>query len=167
MKLIKEITEKDIGEDGNINDMYYKIRKAARAVIFNNKDEVAILHVSKHNYHKLPGGGIEKDETVLNALNREILEETGCEANITGSIGVVLEYRNKFEQMQISYCYLGKLVKIMNHPSFTEKELREGFKLKWMSLNDAIQALKNDKPDTYEGKFIYLRDIAFLSAIKI
>lgn len=167
MELIREITDKDIGEKGDMGDVQYKIRKAARAVIFNDRNEIAVLHVTKSNYHKLPGGGIEKDETILNALNREILEETGCEAKIIGDIGIILEYRNRFEQLQISYCYLSKFIRKLGDPYFTKKEINEGFKLKWMNINDALMAIKNDKPETYEGRFIQKRDTAFLSSPKI
>jgi len=165
MELICEITDRDIEEKGDVNDVRYKIRRAVRAILFNDQNEIAIMHVTKYNYHKLPGGGIEKDETRLNALNRELFEETGCEAKITGDIGVILECRNKFEQFQISYCYLAKLVKKINGPSFTDKEMREGFKLEWMKLSDALETIQNDRPDTYEGRFVRQRDIAFLSSL--
>lgn len=163
MEFIKEITDKDIGSTGSINDVRYRVRKAARAMILNEKNEIAVLHVSKNNYHKLPGGGIEKDETILNALNREILEETGCKAKIYGEAGIIIEYRNTLEQIQISYCYLAKVTKRITDPSFTKKELHEGFILKWMKMDEALKSMKKDKPNTYEGKFIQKRDIAFLS----
>lgn len=168
MELLKDIYDSDIDEsrDSANEIVSYKIRKAARAIMFNEKDEIAILHVSKNNHHKLPGGGIEKDETILNALNREILEETGYKAKISGDIGIIIEYRNKFEQIQISYCYLAKITKRIADPSFTKKELREGFILKWMKIDEALKSMKKDKPFTYEGKFIQKRDIAFLTSFK-
>ena len=36
----------------------YPLREAARAVIFDTDDKVGLLYVSKHNYYKLPGGGL-------------------------------------------------------------------------------------------------------------
>lgn len=141
MGLLKEIYESDINTtDGDTRQAaFYKIRKAARAVIFNNNDEIALLFVSKDDYHKLPAGGIESGESIAEALNREILEETGCARQQSrGDIGVILEFRNKFEQLQISYCYSAKLIEIYNKPNFTEKELSQGFELKWIKINDAI-----------------------------
>ncbi len=112
------------------------------------------------------GAELNPEKSIAEALNREILEETGCKAAVTGDVGVILEFRNKFEQLQISYCYSAKLIEIYNKPNFTEKELMQGFELKWVKINNAIDILKSDKPKTYEGKFIQKRDPAFLSNIK-
>ena len=40
------------------------------------------------NIYELPGGGLEKDESLLDALERELLEETNCSINtVIGYIG--------------------------------------------------------------------------------
>ncbi len=124
------------------------------------------MFVSKDNYHKLPGGGIESNDNNKEALNREILEETGCIAKVIGDVGIILEYRNKFKQLQISYCYLAKLKKICDKTSFTKKELAQGFEFKWININKALSILKKDKPTTYEGQFIQKRDVVLLSEAK-
>jgi len=36
----------------------------------------------------------------------------------------------------------------------------------WLSLNDAISKVENDKPEHYEGFFIQKRDIVFLKKAK-
>ena len=64
MELIKEIYEKDIGYNCENTEIAYKIRKASRSIVLNNLHEVALLYVSKNNYHKLPGGGIEVGENI-------------------------------------------------------------------------------------------------------
>ena len=80
MKLLLEISDSDIGVGSPERfDKPYRLRKASRAIIFNDKNEIAIQFASKYNYHKLPGGGLDKGENTPEALRREIKEEVGLE----------------------------------------------------------------------------------------
>ncbi|MBQ7066683.1 MAG: NUDIX domain-containing protein [Lachnospiraceae bacterium] len=36
-----------------------------------------MMHSKKYNYYKLPGGGIEPEETLEDTLIREVREESG------------------------------------------------------------------------------------------
>lgn len=161
MQLIKELYNQDIGEE-NKGDILYKVRKAVRAVVFDQDKKIALFFVSKNNYHKLPGGGIDDGEEIEKTLEREVMEETGCEIDVKAEIGMTVEYRDDFEQIQFSYCFLADMIKDSNQTSFTEKEKNDGFELKWMSLEQAIEQLKNDQPNNYVGKFIRARDLEFL-----
>lgn len=167
MKLLLEIRGTDVGiSESESFTLPYKLRKAARAVLFNDKNEIAILYVSKDGYHKLPGGGFETGEDVATALEREVLEEVGSHINISSEIGLIIEYRNKYETLQISYCYLAKVVGDLVEPAFDEGELADGFQLLWVSINEAISLLMNDDTDVYNGKFIKKRDLAILNEAK-
>jgi hypothetical protein len=55
MELLGEINDKILGIDNPIIEKY-SIKKSARAVLFNDENKVAIMYISKDNYHKLPGG---------------------------------------------------------------------------------------------------------------
>lgn len=60
-------------------DVKYERRTAVRCLILK-EDKICIIHVKKGNYYKLPGGGVEpedSDDTV--SCQREALEESGCE----------------------------------------------------------------------------------------
>lgn len=160
MKLLKEIQDKPISFETNP-----KIRDACRAVIFDNDGRIPLLFVSKFKYHKIPGGGIEKGEDKTQALERELIEEAGSGIEIKGEIGKISEYRSRWNLLQMSYCYVGQ-VTTKGEPNFTEKEKDQGFKLIWLTLNEAITSLKNDKPTNYEGKFIQERDLRFLQEAK-
>lgn len=156
MQLLMEINKKDSG-----NKKITKTRNAVRVVLFDKKKQMPLLFVSKRNYHKLPGGGIDKSESKIEALNRELMEEVGAKIKITGEVGKIIEYKTQLNVKQISHCYMGKIL-AKGEPSFTEKELREGFQVQWVTIEQAISKIKKDKTENYEGKFIQKRDIEFL-----
>ncbi len=158
MKLLKYISDKP-------RPKIAETRSASRAVLFDENGLVPILFVSNFNYHKIPDGGTEKGETKMKGLIREIKEETGCEVKIRGEIGKVIEYRSKWNILQTSYGYIGDIIK-KGEPSFTEDEIREGFKLVWLKLEEAVSQLRKDKPMDYQGKFIQERDLSFLEEVK-
>ena len=157
MKLLKEIKDKGWPKD----ESTLEIREASRAVLFDSDGLIPLLFVSKYNYHKLPGGGIDDGENKVQALAREVLEEVGSEIEVSGEIGKVIEFRSKWNLKQISYCYIGKIIS-KGAPNFTGKELSQGFKVVWLPLDEAISKVENDRPTNYVGSFIQKRDIVFL-----
>jgi 8-oxo-dGTP diphosphatase len=168
MKRILTIHEQDIVPEAPVIDTRnFRKREAARAVVSDNAGKIALLRVGLYNYHKLPGGGIDEGEDVPTALERELLEEIGCKAEVTGEVGEIIEYRNQFELEQISYCFVATQIGEKGEPDFTEKELREQFSVVWTdNIDSAIALLEQDKPTNYEGRFIQKRDLALLKAAK-
>ena len=157
MELLGEIKDKEWPAD----ESTLETREASRAVLFDENGLVPLLFVSKHGYHKLPGGGIGGGEDKKGALVREVLEEVGSKIEIDGEVGKIAEFRSKWNLKQISYCYIGRIVS-KGKPNFTEKELIQGFKLVWLPLDEAISKVENDKPANYTGSFIRKRDAVFL-----
>lgn len=164
MKHLLTIHESDIcPEKENLNYEGFKLRHAARAVVLNDKGEVALLKANTYNYHKLPGGGVELGEDMELALQRELLEEIGCQATITAEVGEIIEYRDKWRMKQISHCYIGIQTGELQAPSFTQSEIDEGFEMVWVdSIETAITLLQQDNPKNYDGLFIQRRDIHLL-----
>lgn len=167
MLLLKTIKDSNIFPDQiDEEKVPGKHREAARAVVFDNENKIALLYVSKYAYHKLPGGGLEEGEYISKALEREIKEEIGCRAEVTDEIGEIIEHRIQHNLFQINHIYLAKLLGEKGEPDFTGEEIADGFEIKWLSLPDAIKALENDNTDDYQGKFIKIRDLTALKAVK-
>jgi 8-oxo-dGTP diphosphatase len=162
MALLLKIRDEDIGLKSR---PYSKknIRIAARAVIFdkNNRNKIALLHGTKYKYYKLPGGGVEKGESIDKALIRECLEETGCSIQVIRKLGIITEYRSKWSLINKSHCFLAE-VKTIGKPHYTRSETAEGFKLVWVPADKALRLIEDSSPEVYDGKFMVLRDTNIL-----
>ncbi len=141
-----------------------KQREAARAVVFDENNLIALLHATKNYYYKLPGGGIEKGEDIKMALERECREEIGCVVEILAEVGSVVEYRKKYGLRQISYCYIAKIVGEKQVPMLMQDEIDEGFETVWLPYDDALRRIKESSPTVYEGPYMVARDTALLEA---
>jgi 8-oxo-dGTP diphosphatase len=166
MDTLLTITDQDIDPASPLVDpASFRHRQAARAVVLNAQNGVALLNVGKRGYHKLPGGGVETGEDMVKALERELLEEIGCQAEIVAEIGEITQQLDQTQLLQVSWCYLARQIGETQEPEFTEKELADGFQVRWTeNIQEAISILEADQPTAYEGHQIRLRDLAFLKA---
>lgn len=122
---------------GNIN-----FREAVRGIIM--KDSKILMVHSKNRDYKFPGGGIKKGESYMEALRREVEEETGyvC-SKINEQFGIVTEkskdryFNNKIFKM-ISYYYLAEVSDKRKSQKLDPYEARLEFKPEWININDAI-----------------------------
>ena len=71
MKLLFEIDKKNYDNNGRAF-----IRPSARAIIIKD-NKIYMVHSLLYDYYKFPGGGIEKDESSIDAVIRETKEEAG------------------------------------------------------------------------------------------
>lgn len=163
MKLIAEISEGSlgIGEQEQIGKDYI-LRKSVRAILLNENGEMAIQYLENHSYHKLPGGGIDAGEKVEEALKREVLEEVGCNCDIQRPVGMVIEYRNAYNMIQISYCFVAEIIGEVGTPKLEEEELEEGHVTLWMKPEIALEKIESDKPHETSASFILEREKVFL-----
>ena len=151
----------------DIDPADFSTRLAVRAVLQNDKREVALLKVENGGYHKLPGGGVEDGESLVRALKRELLEETGCDANILGEIGDIIEIKSRQRKIQTSKCWLARTQGAPAAPAYTADELQNGLSVEWVpSIERAIEIFEHDQPADYTGNFIRRRDLEFLLAAK-
>ena len=73
------LLEEVINDDNlSINDIN-KFIKRPRAIIVNSKNEALIGYASMTTHFEFPGGHLEGDETLDQALIREVKEETGID----------------------------------------------------------------------------------------
>lgn len=113
-------------------------RLAARAVLVNDSNKIAVMNFTKTSYYKLPGGGIDDGEEIIDALKREIQEETGYTITDIQPLGIIEEYRYFCGMHQTSYCFVARTADFVG-TQLTDKEAQEGMNLQWAnSIDEAI-----------------------------
>ncbi len=164
MKKIALINPENVPEEVSNN---YPVRKAARAVVIDDKNNIALLYVSKENYYKLPGGGVKGSEDIVVALERECIEEIGSRIEVIREIGFIIEFRKSFALKQVSFCYFAKQIGEKGTPSYTEEELENRFKLLWLPYNEALELLTTNTAKNEECRnYIVPRDLTILKVAK-
>lgn len=163
--LLTEMSDATIGIGIGAAEMLgheYKVRKNARAILLDDHGQIAIQHLVNHHFHKLPGGGVDDGETVEMAVLREIKEEVGCAATIIRPLGLIIEYRDKYKLLHLSYGFVCQVAGPIAETTFEASELAAGQTNIWITPTAALEHFKTDNPTTYEGKFILPREATFL-----
>jgi len=138
------------------------IRHAVRAVVIDKNEKVAILSANDGEHYKIPGGGIDKCESLTDALRREVLEETGCEIETICGIGEQEFESSDSARIHHSVCYLAKVKGNKGKPNFDDYEKERKFKLLWVDIDNAIKLLEECKPEYAFNTEIVKRDLKFL-----
>ncbi|TRZ51501.1 NUDIX domain-containing protein [bacterium] len=144
----------------------WNARIAVRGVLTDSDGKIALMHLKKHNVYKLPGGGVEQGESLMEAFSRELLEETGCKTELGEEIGVFLEKRDNWKLFQISFSYLAKALE-KGELALTEEEKSYGFSLVWADdINGAIKLMSENYSNEEDCEPMLLRDLNILRSAK-
>lgn len=100
------------------NDKRFIARCAA---VIYNKDKTKVLMFSFKDYYMLPGGRIEFNETSLDAIKREIKEETGYDLKLTFQ-GVQENFLSKDNKDIMQYVFLYESIYDGDTSSFANKD---------------------------------------------
>ena len=161
MKLIKEITDKEILGTAGLSQA--KPRLTARAILKRRDGLYAVMYSEKFNLYSLAGGGIEKDEDIITALKREIMEETGCECDKINELGYVYENRAHCDYTQYSYYFVAETKGAVTAPEMTDSETANKTSCMWKPLKEVVDLIKTPVHNTNQRKFLQARDVAALN----
>lgn len=165
MKLITYLSDQTFNKDLPEPDRTgYKVRRAGRAVLTNEKGEVALMWVAKSSIYKIPGGGIEDNEDIHEGVKREVMEEAGFDCFLGEQIGITIEFRDEWKMAQISYCFKASTTGEALINNLTEDEKAAGFELKWFPISEAIKQMESHASPDYDAQFMGKRDFEILKA---
>lgn len=135
-----------------------KVKFSVCALIFNEDGKIlAVSRKDKRDDWGLPGGKVDGDETIQNAVIREVKEETGLDVEVTQFIfGNLTESKGYY-----CYTYLCKVIGGELHTPEKIEELGEG-DIKWADWED----IKIGKFGGYNRHLYYVYEKAVDDAVK-
>ena len=138
-----------------------EVVKRVKVLLVNSNNDVLLGY--SHNNYQFPGGHVEENETLVQAVNREVLEETGIELNITNiepfacAIGYYKDWPAEGKNRKIEIYYYE--VKTDEKPNlentkYTENEKNGNFELRYIPLLDVENVLKTNAEEYGDKKGI-------------
>ncbi|RYG61314.1 MAG: NUDIX domain-containing protein [Alphaproteobacteria bacterium] len=149
MTLLATITDADIGADYIMPAHPKETRTAVRAFLFDADGRMAYMWSGREAQHKLPGGGLEGEETLDQTLVREMREETGCAIHNVQYLGYVEEHRGRGAYLQTSHLHMAYVQGEKGTPQFDASEQARAFAVKWLLPDEArrLTASENTSPE--------------------
>ncbi len=151
--------EKIIINDNNLNDEEInEIVKRVKVILINDNNEVLMGY--SNNEYQLPGGHVENNELLIEALNREVKEETGIKLNIKKLNPIIVSngyYKDwpmvgNNRKVEIYYYEIKTNKKPnLNNTKYTINEIKGNYKLEYIPL-DNIENVLIENNKIYEDK---------------
>lgn len=131
MKILATFDSKDYQDTVEVYEKY-----SVRGIIMRN--EKLAMQCSRDGEYKIPGGGVESGENYLEALVREVHEETGLHVieNTVCELGEIREIRRDiFEARKKYIChslfYYCEVGEEQDELQLTSSEVAKGYVLEW------------------------------------
>lgn len=170
---IAKIKNEDVGYNPCVLDGKVFERIGSRGVVVGGDGKIALFFEENKGDYKLPGGGVEGDETPTETFKREVYEEVGCEVDEIKEIGTIVEERSNANFSQVSHVFVSKLKKDLHELHLTAKERLWGGGMLWVTPKEALKLvtecadnLKNlSDENLYHLKFMVMRDRKILEYV--
>jgi len=132
-----------------------------KALIINSNKEVLLGYCEKQ--YQFPGGHLEEEETLIECLNREVLEETGISLDIkeANPIYVIKYYNKDYPELGKNrsseiYFYVVETDEPYNleNTNYDEGETLNNFELRYINLDEVEKVLEESIMDHERNKWI-------------
>lgn len=124
------------------NGQRYKLRPGVYAILPRAGKLLVTYQGDPHFEVQLPGGGIDPGEHPLNALHREVFEETGWRIAAPRKLGAFrrFTYMPEYDLWAEKLCHIYLARPVRPHGPPTEA----GHMALWLSVEEAFEELYND-----------------------
>jgi 8-oxo-dGTP pyrophosphatase MutT (NUDIX family) len=119
------------------------VRYSANSIIITDK-KIGMIYVEKHKFYAFPGGGIEENETIIDALIRKTEEEAGLiiKPSTITEFGKLVEIRKDRHAEGIyerhDHYYLCDVEDKSVAPRLSKSEIEYGHEFVFISVDKAI-----------------------------
>lgn len=127
-------------------------RRTVKIVLQNERGEIALVTNPVHNCHLLPGGGIDGDESVHQAADRECREETNYSIKQPADIGYLEEFRARDGKHYLTSGVVALIDAPANEDTRTDNEKNLGLNVNWFSLDDVFELFADQKRRLLDGE---------------
>lgn len=135
------------------NGQRYKLRPGVYAILPRAGKLLCTYQGDPHYEVQLPGGGIDPGEHPLNALHREVFEETGWRITAPRKLGAFRRFTFMPEYdlwaEKLCHIYLARPVRPHGPPS------EPGHMALWLSVEEALAELYNDGDADFVARFAF------------
>ncbi len=151
------ITNKHNLTDADMTEVVMRVK----VLLVNSNNEVLLGY--SHNNYQFPGGHVEENETLIHAVNREVLEETGIDLEIDSlepfacAIGYYKDWpaEGKNRKIEIYYYEIKTDEKPnLENTDYTENEKEGNFELRYIPLTKVEEELRKNANEYGDKKGI-------------
>ena len=119
----------------------YVMRPGVYVILPRGRDVLLTYQEQPHDEFQLPGGGIDPGEGAIQALHREVLEETGWRIATPRRLGAFRRFAHmpEYDMHAEKLCHIYVARPVRAHGAPTE----QGHHAVWMNQTDAAEHLYN------------------------
>jgi len=148
----------------------FEKRATVKAIVTNEKEEIALVTNDVHGIYLLPGGGAET-LNLKNEIIRECEEEIGYTIELKGEVGQTQEFRNREAKEYETTCFLAVVKTKLSEDLRTIDEQNNDLRVEWFDQKNVSQIFAKQKEALHKGEikfyntaFNILRDGSFFDS---
>lgn len=146
-------------------DIIYE-RHTVRVIIENDEGKYGYIRIKgsdifgERNHLESCGGGIEKGESQLDTLHREVKEEMGCTCEVIAYLGTIVHDFNVIQRRTYAYYYFVRLLDDKMNTELTDLEKTLFDSIEWLTLEEVKYELS--LPNSKIGTLVHQRELIAL-----